>query len=100
MELSPLLNGQQVYPLLFLPLVENAFKYAGDDFISIAARGDEKEIVFEVKNSIPSMAIPGKAGGIGLKNLERRLTLLYPGKHSFRVEQTGNIFTASLKLML
>jgi len=98
--ISPTLNGQQVYPLLFLPLVENAFKYAGGDFISINAGGNEKEITFEVKNSIPKLAIPGKAGGIGLQNLERRLALLYPGKHSLTIHPTGDTFTASLTIKL
>ena len=37
MHISASLNGQQVYPLLFLPLVENAFKYAGGEYISINA---------------------------------------------------------------
>jgi LytS/YehU family sensor histidine kinase len=31
-QLDDKLNGQQVYPLLFLPLVENAFKYVGGDY--------------------------------------------------------------------
>lgn len=100
MQISASLNGQQVYPLLFLPLVENAFKYAGGEHISIHADGNEKEIVFEVRNSIPGMAIPGRAGGIGLQNLERRLQLLYPGRHQLETGKAGNIFTATLKINL
>lgn len=93
------LNGQQVYPLLFLPLVENAFKYAGNR-ISIDAIGNEKEIEFIVSNSIPPMPIPGKTGGIGLQNLERRLQLLYPGKHQLNINRSNDTFVATLKLSL
>lgn len=100
MHISESLNGQQVYPLLFLPLVENAFKYAGGEKISIAASGNEKEIVFEVKNSIPGLAIPGRSGGIGLQNLERRLELLYPGRHELKTGKVGSTFIATLKLRL
>jgi two-component system, LytTR family, sensor kinase len=99
MQISSSLNGQQVYPLLFLPLVENAFKYAGDD-ISIATSGNEKEIRFCIKNSIPKLGIPVKAGGIGLQNLERRLELLYPGRHELNIHKDDDSFTASLKLIL
>ena len=99
MNIGPGLNGQQVYPLLFLPLVENAFKYAGDH-ISIAANGNEKEIEFVVSNNIPPMPIPGKSGGIGLQNLERRLQLLYPGKHQLQINRNNNTFAATLKLSL
>ncbi|MGB8191620.1 MAG: histidine kinase, partial [Chitinophagaceae bacterium] len=97
--ISDSLNGQKVYPLLFLPLVENAFKYAGEQ-ISISASGNEKEILFEVKNTIPALAIPGKTGGIGLQNLQRRLALLYPQRHELLTGKTGDTFVASLKILL
>ncbi|HEX6182246.1 MAG TPA: histidine kinase [Chitinophagaceae bacterium] len=100
MNISASLNGQQVYPLLFLPLVENAFKYAGGEHISINADGNEQEITFEVKNSIPGLAIPGRAAGIGLQNLERRLQLLYPSKHELNTGKEGNTYTAILKIKL
>lgn len=99
MQIGPGLNGQQVYPLLFLPLVENAFKYAGDR-ITITANGSEKEIEFTVENSIPVLPIPGKQGGIGLQNLERRLELLYPNRHQLIISRTNDTFMASLKLSL
>lgn len=100
MNVNASLNGQQVYPLLFLPLVENAFKYAGGEFISINATGNDKEILFEVKNSVPGMAIPGRSGGIGLQNLQRRLALLYPGRHELKTGRMDNTFVATLKLTL
>lgn len=98
--ISPSLQQQQVYPLLFLPLVENAFKYAGGHFITIHADINEPELIFEVANSIPAKAIPGKAGGIGLQNLRRRLQLLYPDKHSLNINQTVDTFTATLTISL
>lgn len=99
-QIDPTLNGQQVYPLLFLPLVENAFKFAGNGYISIDAGATDKEILFQVRNSIPPMAIPGKSGGIGLQNLQRRLELLYPGKHTLYTARKGDTFVANLKLKL
>lgn len=92
------LNGQQVYPLLFLPLVENAFKYSDGRSISITADGNEKEILFEVQNTVPQISVPQKNGGIGLQNLERRLALLYPGRHELAVHKNDDTFTATLKL--
>ena len=45
------LNGQQVYPLLMLPLVENAFKYVGGNYwINIKAQVDKDELHFSVAN--------------------------------------------------
>lgn len=94
------LNGQQVYPLLFLPLVENAFKFIGGNYkLAIAAKLLDVEIVFRVENSIPQFKQPiNKSSGIGLENLKRRLDLLYPGKHTLLTTTDNDNFTAELKL--
>jgi two-component system LytT family sensor kinase len=95
------LNGQQVYPLLLLPLVENAFKYVGGDYwIRIEAVADGSELRFVVDNALPADPAPEGPGGIGLENLKRRLALLYPGKHLFNTERQGDRFMASLRLNL
>jgi sensor histidine kinase YesM len=97
---DPALNGQLVYPLLFLPFVENAFKFIGGDYVmNIDAKLQDDEIVFKVENAVPNFKIPAaKAGGIGLENLKRRLDLLYPGKYSLQTGLDDDTFTAELKL--
>lgn len=94
------LNGQMVYPLLFLPLVENAFKFIGGDYkMKISTVLEGNEIVFKVENSVFGLQEKlKKDGGIGLENLKRRLDLLYPGKHSFSAGKYGDKFVAELKL--
>jgi LytS/YehU family sensor histidine kinase len=94
------LNGQLVYPLLFLPLVENAFKFIGGDYqMLVEAKVEGDQIEFRVENSIPAVnPVPAKAGGIGLENLRRRLNLLYPGKHSLTLEKGDHDFKAELKV--
>jgi sensor histidine kinase YesM len=97
---DPLLNQQLVYPLLFLPLVENAFKFVGGGYeLLISAELTDENISFYVENSIPLTSTSNnKAGGIGLENLERRLKLLYPDKHELKFEQKNDQFKAELKL--
>jgi sensor histidine kinase YesM len=94
------LNGQLVYPLLFLPLVENAFKFIGGNYtMSIIAEVTGEVITFRVKNDVPYLQQPASTpGGIGLENLRRRLNLLYPGKHSLSIENNKEAFVAELKL--
>jgi sensor histidine kinase YesM len=92
------LKPEKVYPLLFLPLVENAFKYVGGGYkLSIEAKKEKDGLSFRVNNSIPSHLIQ-REGGIGLENLKRRLALLYPGKHHFSIHKTNDHFIAELKL--
>ncbi len=94
------LNGQLVYPLLFLPLVENAFKFIGGEYkLNIGAKLNNSGLIFRVENSIPEFESPATLkGGIGLENLRRRLDLLYPGKHSLNTKKENDTFTAELKL--
>ncbi|ASU35629.1 sensor histidine kinase [Mucilaginibacter xinganensis] len=95
------LNGQQVYPLLFLPLVENAFKFIGGDYeMAITAQLSGNEIVFRVENSVHPIKQPmnTNGSGIGLDNLKRRLDLLYPNKHNLLIVNNYNNFFGEIKL--
>jgi two-component system, LytTR family, sensor kinase len=94
------LQDGKIYPLLLLPLVENAFKYVGGRYeISVAASKEKDRICFIVRNSTCKKQQNNEAG-IGLENLKRRLTLLYPNNHSFIAEGDENIFIAELKIPL
>jgi two-component system LytT family sensor kinase len=93
------LDGQQVYPLLFLPLVENAFKYVGGDYhVSIEASLQDSTIILEVENGVPAEIPIKKESGIGLENLKRRLELLYPDKHTLTAQKKENTFAAVLTI--
>ncbi len=95
------LNGQMVFPLLFLPLVENAFKYVGGDYrLHIALQQtNSHELTLRVCNDTAAqLPVRERAGGIGLENLRRRLAILYPGKHTFRAGLQGRQFIATLQL--
>lgn len=96
---DPNLDGQQVYPLLFLPLVENAFKYIGGDYyLCISALLRDNTIEFTVVNAVPDDIPVKKEKGIGLENLKRRLELLYPGRHTLLAGNQGRKFRATLTL--
>ncbi len=95
-----MLNNQLVYPLLFLPLVENAFKFIGGNYkLIIYAKLVNGQIIFGVENSMTDYkSDQTRPGGIGLENLRRRLDLLYPDKHELNIMQENNTFITELKL--
>lgn len=95
------LHEEKVYPLLFLPLVENAFKYVGGSFhIRMQMTKQANEVCFLVENSIPDHIPFTQKGGIGLDNLKRRLELLYPGMHALTMQKKEDSYLAELKLTL
>ena len=95
------LNGQNIYPLLLLPLVENAFKYIGGDYrLCLTAKEEAGNMLFKVLNSIPGTANKAKEGGLGLENLRRRLDLLYPRQHSLETKEIETVFIADLQIPL
>ncbi len=90
-----------IYPLLILPLVENAFKYVGGSyFISISITLENGLLICKVSNSIPPIAKQHNKGGIGLTNLQKRLHLLYPDKHRFQFQKTDTMYLAELSIQL
>ena len=90
--------------MLLIPLVENAFKYSDvgiNDaaYIRMEFAIDGGQIQVEISNTT-ERAVPPAAdtGGIGLRNVRRRLELSYPGAYTMDVSDLGNFFTVRLKI--
>jgi len=104
---SPLINQEmKVAPLLFISLIENAFKHGVSNthpsFIIIDIMQEEKQIHCLIRNSyFPKNTATDKNGsGIGLVNLRKRLSLLYPGAADFSCGQEGETYYSNLKITL
>lgn len=88
-------------PMLFLPLVENAFKHGvhgetENAFVHMSLREDRGVVNFTIANN-KSAGIKTQ-GGIGLSNLKERLKLVYPQRHSFVVTETENVFNVHMQI--
>ena len=94
-----------VAPLLFIPLVENAFKHGLQTVteksfahFSLAIQGDD--LFFEARNSIGKKFKNHSTSGTGITNLKNRLQLIYPEKHQLDIENTANFYKVTLHLEL
>lgn len=98
---DPQLKEQKIHPLLFQPMIENAFKYVGGEYkIKIELKMEDKTIVFHIENTVSPIwqkEFHDKQG-IGLDNLLKRLDLLYPDKYNLYTEQISNLFIAKLEI--
>ncbi len=95
---------QIIEPMLMIPFVENAFKHGVgmvlNPIIDISLKTTEKELFFTVKNKIAPETREEKDGssGIGLKNVNRRLELLYPNAHHLEIQNSDGWFIVNLHL--
>ena len=85
----------QVAPLIFISLVENAFKHGVSptekSFIDINISAEKDLLTCEIKNSNYPKTQQDRSGhGIGLQQVERRLNLSYPQRHTWKKGITDN----------
>ena len=98
-------QNDMIYPLMFTPLVENAFKYIGGNELSIDIKMFKtgNQLTFTIINSVPPVddQMPHKPKtGTGLDNLRRRLSLLYPDRHALELTRNNDFYSAKLTLTL
>ena len=95
-EMEAIQPDTPVAPLLFISLLENAFKHGADSrhpcFIHVELKQQGDSMRFMVINSLPQPSAEAEkcsGGGVGQRNLMKRLQLLYPGRHTLlcRVEE-------------
>lgn len=96
-------TGIKIAPLLFISLIENAFKHgvsaSKESRINIQMTCTEKTVVFTIENdNFPKKTDDKSGSGIGLQNLEKRLELLYPNKNNFKTAVTDNRFVVHLEI--
>lgn len=98
-------EGKQIAPLLFIPLIENAFKHglkntgqSASVWIEVNIR--DKGLDFLAENGLPEniTVLPATQHGIGLQNLRQRLRLLYPGRFQMSAGPVQGRFRAALKI--
>jgi LytS/YehU family sensor histidine kinase len=96
-------NGIMIPPMLLISFVENAFKHGKrrvkNPGITIRISTKGKKLNFMVANYTLGRQ-PGSAdtGGIGLKNISRRLELLYPGSHTLDIMNDSEQYIVTLEL--
>jgi two-component system, LytTR family, sensor kinase len=97
------LEGEQIEPMLLIPLVENVFKhgisYNSPCTLSIQIKLKDKTLELFTTNPDHSKNKEG-GNGIGLNNLKKRLALLYGDKHTLSIKKINNEFITHLSLTL
>jgi LytS/YehU family sensor histidine kinase len=95
-------SGNNIAPLIFIPLIENTFKYGvsttENSVIDILIRISGKELLVKVHNTKNRTSNSGN--GMGIANMKKRLELIYPGRHTFKFKDSEKEYQAELTITL
>lgn len=95
----------KIEPMLLIPFVENAFKHGTgmteEPWIYLSLKVEGQQLNFTVKNKVSAVGVAElESSGIGLKNVRRRLELLYPDQFELITGTKDDLYEVILKLKL
>lgn len=95
----------EIAPMLFIPIIENAFKYSRieeieDAHVDISIKSIDNILYFKIMNTIPETTKSSPGSGMGIKNVKHRLEIIYPEKHQMNIKDETSEFTVDLTIEL
>ncbi|WP_337042921.1 sensor histidine kinase [Emticicia sp. 17c] len=98
----------QIAPFILMPFIENAFKHVEKSTldggkIMMSLQTDAQHLFFTIRNTVALQPVQPevlKTSGIGLQNVFRRLSLLYPERHHLNISKTSDWFEVQLQINL
>jgi hypothetical protein len=98
------IGNRFIAPMVFIPFIENAFKHTTNKklenaiSVKIIITGENIKLVCENKSdSRPTVQQPNS--GLGNELIQKRLQLIYPGKHNLEVNQTNELYSVNLTIL-
>lgn len=96
-------NTFKIAPMLFIPFIENSFKYSKieelkDAYINIEISFQKNELKFKIENSISPEIKANPGSGLGIQNVKKRLALLYPNQYALKIDDKEERFCVELKI--
>jgi two-component system, LytTR family, sensor kinase len=93
----------EIAPMLFIPFIENAFKYSRIEeiemaHVNISITSKNRNVDFTIENSMPIENKPAAGSGTGIKNVQHRLNILYPGKHNLIIDEKRGQYLVNLRI--
>lgn len=91
----------KIAPMILIPFVENAFKHGNlRNFpLEISIETKANQLLFHQKNKISNLE-KDKSSGIGIENVKKRLSIIYPDKHQLEILNDGEFYEVNLMVNL
>jgi LytS/YehU family sensor histidine kinase len=95
-----------IAPLILLPFVENCFKHGASRFlkapwVNLAIQIEKGVLIMKLMNGKDNtQVLPHQKSGTGIKNVKKRLQLLYPDRHQIEIIDEPDVFIVNLSVSL
>src|SRR5436190_20544073 len=99
-------SNKMICPLLLIPFLENSFKHGASQmlaypWVNLDIVVNDQHLYFNLSNSKPTITGENAVSkGLGLRNVKKRLAILYPESHSLSITEDSMKFSVSLKIPL
>lgn len=94
------IGDKVIAPMIFIPFIENAFKHTTnkkvENAITINIFINDESIQLICENKFDSKAVPQEIGGLGNELIQKRLSLIYPEKHTLEVVKDNELYRVNL----
>ena len=96
-------SNLMIPPMLFIPFIENAFKHTEnkkeENAINIHLAIDKNKLIFKCENNYnPHSQLIQDGNGLGSELIKKRLSLLYPDKHTLIITNNNDLYKVELTL--
>lgn len=97
------IGSRQIAPMLFIPFIENAFKHTNNKkfknaiTIDIFIEAGHIQLLCENKFD-PRLTVQRSASGLGNELIQKRLNLIYPGRHTLEVQKQEGLYSVNLSV--
>jgi len=100
LQISGEIEKWEIPPMLFLPFLENAFKYSANKLINNAIEikldARDTDLHFNCRNKITPQQIDIETHGVGIKIMKQRLDLIYKNNFKLDITDESDFFTVNL----
>lgn len=98
-------DATPIASLIFISLIENAFKHgvspSGAGFIMMRMSRNAQAVTCEIRNSnFPKSSNDKSGSGVGLRQVQKRLDLMYPGRYTWERGVTADRQEYYSKIMI
>ena len=94
------IDNKMIAPMIFIPFIENAFKHTTnkkmENAITINIVINDKSIRLTCENKYDLKSVPQPHGGLGNELIKKRLSLIYPDKHTLEVNSDNELYRVNL----